>query len=198
MEKNLEVYKKYSNPPSWAKKEIIGGRIKGMTDINPQWRIECLTEQFGMIGIGWYYITTRKWIEEGGKSEKSAFVDIDLFVKVDGEWSKPIQGTGGSSFIAQEKNGAYTSDECFKMATTDALSVACKMLGIGSAIYSGSKYPTQEIKKETSLPELKPEMPAWDKAKEYLKSGKGTIDDVKKKYDLSVENIALLTEQSKE
>lgn len=35
------------------------------------------------------------------------------------------------------------SDECYKMATTDALSVACKNLGIGADIYwkeSKTKY----------------------------------------------------------
>ena len=51
------------------------------------------------------------------------------------EWSKPIQGTGGASYIAAEKNGLYTSDECYKMALTDAISVACKALGVGADIY---------------------------------------------------------------
>ena len=35
--------------------------------------------------------------------KKVAFVMINLYVKVDGEWSKPIVGTGGSSFVAKEK-----------------------------------------------------------------------------------------------
>ena len=46
-----------------------------------------------------------------------------------------IYGTGGSSFVAQEKNGPYMSDECFKMALTDAISVAAKALGIGADVY---------------------------------------------------------------
>jgi hypothetical protein len=203
MNEKLEMYKKYGTPPEWAKKPITGGRLKGMTDINPQWRIECLTEQFGMIGIGWYYQITKQWIEEGGKSEKAAFVNIDLFVKVENEWSKPIPGTGGSSFIAAEKNGEYTSDECFKMATTDALSVACKMLGIGSAIYSGSKYPTTPTptpptpptpKKEVVLIELKPDMEAWYTAIDYVNSGK-PMSDINKKYFLSDENYILFTDK---
>ena len=37
--------------------------------------------------------------------------------------------------MAKEKNGPYTSDECFKMALTDAISVACKALGFGADVY---------------------------------------------------------------
>ena len=51
------------------------------------------------------------------------------------EWSKPIVGVGGSMFIAKEKSGPYTSDEAYKMALTDAISVSCKALGIAADIY---------------------------------------------------------------
>lgn len=132
---NLELYKKLKSVPEEAKKKITGGRLSGMSDINPMWRIKSLTENFGVCGIGWKYVITKQWIETGGKEEKAAFVNIDLFIKVDGSWSDAIPGTGGSSFIAAEKNGLYTSDECFKMALTDAISVACKALGMGADVY---------------------------------------------------------------
>ena len=145
---NMEVYNKVKTVPDNAKKKITGGRLSGMTDIKPMWRIEKLTEVFGMCGIGWKAPITNKEIIEGANGEKIAIVDIDLYVKVDGEWSEAIQGTGGSSFIAKEKNGLYTSDECFKMAYTDALSVACKSLGMGADVYWGdSKYNTSEQNK---------------------------------------------------
>jgi hypothetical protein len=108
--------------------------MNGKTDINPMWRIKILTEMFGPCGMGWYYIPVRKWMETHGE-ETAAFVDIELYIKVDNEWSKPISGTGGSSFSTKEKSGIYVSDECYKMATTDAISVACKQLGIGADIY---------------------------------------------------------------
>jgi hypothetical protein len=108
--------------------------MKGKTDINPMWRIKALTEQFGPCGIGWYYKPTRKWIESF-ESQTAAFVDIELYIKVNNEWSMPISGTGGSMFVAKESSGPYVSDECYKMATTDAISVACKQLGIGADIY---------------------------------------------------------------
>nr|DAF22460.1 MAG TPA: Rad52/22 family double-strand break repair protein [Caudoviricetes sp.]DAF59566.1 MAG TPA: Rad52/22 family double-strand break repair protein [Siphoviridae sp. ctmIh35] len=135
--KNLMIYEATRKVPDNAQKPITAGRLKGKTDINPMWRIKALTEQFGPCGVGWYYETIRKWIEESEK-EAAAFVDIKLYIKVDGEWSKPIEGTGGSMFKALERGGLYTSDECFKMATTDAISVACKQLGIGADIYWGA------------------------------------------------------------
>lgn len=144
-ENNLNLYNKVRKVPDTAKKPIQGGRLKGMTDINPMWRIKVLTEQFGPCGLGWYYNITDKRIELGSNDEKVAFVDIDLFVKYGDEWSKPIQGTGGSSFIAKERNGLYTSDECFKMALTDALGVAMKALGVAADVYfekDRSKYDT--------------------------------------------------------
>lgn len=148
---NLEIYNKLKEVPEEAKKPITGGRLAGMTDIKPMWRIEKLTEVFGMCGIGWKAPIKNKEIIEGANGEKIAIVDIDLYVKVDDKWSDAIEGTGGSSFIAKEKNGLYTSDECFKMAYTDALSVACKSLGMGADVYWGdSKYNTTELTKETA------------------------------------------------
>lgn len=135
---NLAIYNKVREVPANALKEIGAGRLKGKSDINPMWRIKVLTETFGMCGFGWKYEITNKRLEQGGNNEISAFVDINLYVNDDGEWSAPIPGTGGSAFVANERNGLYTSDECFKMALTDAISVACKALGVGADVYWGS------------------------------------------------------------
>ena len=135
MSDNLTLYNAVRQPPKEALKEIQAGRLRGKSDINPMWRIKVLTEQFGLCGIGWKYAITKQWLEVGGKEEMAAFVNIDLCIKVDGVWSDPIPGTGGSSFVAAEKNGLYTSDECFKMALTDAISVSCKSLGIAADVY---------------------------------------------------------------
>lgn len=152
MLENLKVYEKIRSVPKEAQKEIGAGRLKGMTDINPMWRIKTLTEQFGMCGIGWYYDLVDKHIEEGANGERVSIVDIKLYVKVDGEWSKPIYGTGGSKLVNKESAGLYTSDECYKMALTDAISVACKSLGMGADIYYAkdrTKYDLDQ-KQETS------------------------------------------------
>lgn len=148
---NLTIYNAVRNVPDSAKRRIEAGRLKGKTDINPMWRIKALTEKFGPCGFGWKYVITDKRLEHGANGEVAAFLDIDLFVKADGVWSDAIPGTGGSAFVAKEKNGPYTSDECFKMALTDAISVACKALGFGADVYweaDRSKYDKPESKKE--------------------------------------------------
>lgn len=149
MEKML-VYESLRTPPKEACKTITAGRLKGMTDINPMWRIKALTEQFGMCGIGWYYTTDRQWTEEIG-DEVVACVNISLYVKYQDEWSKSIFGTGGAKLATMERNGKYVSDEAFKMATTDAISVACKQLGMAADVYwqnDRSKYSNAQPQPE--------------------------------------------------
>lgn len=133
MEK-MEIYNRVRQVPDEAKKAISAGRLKGMTDINPMWRIKKLTEEFGPCGIGWWTKVTDRWTETIG-DETCAFVDLELYIKVGDEWSKPITGSGGSKLATKERSGIYVSDECYKMAETDALSVACKKLGIGADVY---------------------------------------------------------------
>ena len=133
MEK-MDIYNRVRSVPDEAKKAISAGRLKGMTDINPVWRIKKLTEEFGPCGIGWWTKVTDRWTETVG-DETCAFVDLELYVKVGNEWSKPITGSGGSKLATKERSGIYVSDECYKMAETDALSVACKKLGIGADVY---------------------------------------------------------------
>ena len=154
---NLDLYNRVRVVPEEAKKPIKGGRLNGMTDINPMWRIKVLTSEYGTYGIGWFYKPVKKWTEQAG-GETVAFVDIELFIKVDGEWSQPICGTGGSKLSQNERNGLFVSDECYKMATTDAISVACKQLGIGADVYFGAdrtKYDSPFERVERVRNELK-------------------------------------------
>lgn len=135
---NMDIYNAVSAVPGSAQKRITGGRLNGMTDINPMWRIRELTELFGPCGIGWKYKIVREWLETASTGEVGAFVDIELQYRItlDADWSEPIPGTGGSKFVAAEKgNNLRASDECYKMALTDAISVACKALGFGADIY---------------------------------------------------------------
>lgn len=160
MEK-LELYERVRVVPEEAKKEIKAGRIKGMTDINPMWRIKKLTEEFGPCGIGWYYKPIKKWAETIG-DETCVFADIELYIRDGEQWSMPICGTGGSKLSTKERSGVYVSDECYKMATTDALSVACKQLGIGADVYFSSdrtKYdkPDDAVRKTENNPTSKPD-----------------------------------------
>lgn len=154
----LELYNKLRVVPQDALKKITGGRLSGMTDINPMWRIKNLTEHFGMCGVGWKYEITEKRLEKGCNDEISAFVQINLFVKVDDKWSDAVPGIGGASFVAKEKNGMYQSDECFKMALTDAISVSCKAIGMGADVYF-EKDRTKYQQPQQPDPQKKPEPP---------------------------------------
>lgn len=190
-EDNMKIFDSARVVPATAQKKITGGNLNGFTDINPMWRYEKLTELFGPCGFGWYYEVTERWLEPGANGDVIAFVNINLYVKDGGEWSKPIPGNGGSSFISSNKNGIKTSDEAYKMATTDALSVACKVLGIGADVYwqngaksekttatpAQSKTPKPETNKanvpvDADLPEPKPakSKPAEPSAEEVEKA----------------------------
>lgn len=133
---NLSVYERARSVPVSALKKILGGRLKGMSDINPMFRIKRITEIFGPCGFGWKYeIVSQKFETQG--QEVKCFMQINLYVKMDGQWSEPIPGVGGADFVAREKNGLFVNDECEKMALTDALSVAMKALGIAADVYWG-------------------------------------------------------------
>lgn len=178
MNENMKVYDKARTVPKEALKAITGGRLKGMSDINPMWRIKMLTELFGVCGIGWKTEIVEKRLEKGAGNEIVCFVDINLYVKIDGEWSAPIPGMGGSSFIAQEKSGPYTSDECFKMAYTDAISVACKSLGFAADVYFANdrtKYTNSPESGKTGEGKGKTDIPPAS-LKEKYQAGKGSMD----------------------
>lgn len=184
---NLELYDKFRKVPDTAKKNIGGGRLKGMTDINPMWRIKTLTEEFGICGFGWYYEITDKWIETSmAKDEITANVKINLYVKRDNEWSRPIVGIGGSMLVANEKNGLYVNDECYKMALTDAISVACKSLGIGADVYwnkDNTKY--NDGKKNQAVAPKEKTLTYREKLIIYAKEAGIPFAELAKDYDLN-------------
>jgi len=134
---NLVRWNRVRRPPKEVLRPIGGGRLKGMTDISPQWRLEAMTAEYGEIGVGWRYAVTSRWTERLGDGETAMFIEIELFTRQGDQWSAPIYGVGGTMLIARERDGLRLNDEAPKMAITDALSVAMKQLGIGADIYMG-------------------------------------------------------------
>ncbi|MCR5071183.1 MAG: hypothetical protein K6A62_04580 [Bacteroidales bacterium] len=118
-------------------KAIKGGNLNGKTDINPVWRMRALTELLGPCGFGWNIREVERWTNEIA-GEIGAFVKVELRIKVNGEWSEPIEGVGGSKLCGKGR-GDGLNDEAWKMATTDAISVACKSLGIAADVYTGQQ-----------------------------------------------------------
>lgn len=175
---NMRFYEKGRAVPENAKKPIKGGRLSGMTDINPMWRIKTLTEIFGACGQGWTYAVTKREFVQGANDEISVFVDIELKYFDNGKWSEPIPGTGGSKYVSKEANGLYTDDEAVKKATTDAISVAAKALGIGADVYwdeSPTKYQSKGTKPAASSQMIVP-----PKVEEIILPEQYSKDDVQK------------------
>ena len=147
---NIEIYKALMNTPPEAKKEIAAGRLKGFTDINPMYRIRKLTEVFGPCGVGWNTVNVKYTIQEMGQ-EKAIFCELGLVYKHGDQWSDPVYGCGGNKLVTIERNGPYLNDEAYKMAYTDALSIACKSLGMCHDVYFAKD------RTKYDLPESEPE-----------------------------------------
>ena len=154
----MDLWNKLRTPPKSALKPIQGGRMRGKTDISPQWRLQAMTEIFGACGTGWRYEIKKLRTEDGANDEKMAFALVDLYYKTKDQWSEPVTGIGGNMIIEKESRGLYSNDEAYKMAVTDALSVAFKAIGMAADVYMGmtdSKYeqpaPQPTPKKEDPL-----------------------------------------------
>lgn len=152
---SMETWNKISKPPLTALKPISAGRLKGKSDINPMWRMQAMTELYGPCGTGWKYTIDKLWSESGDGVQMASFALVSLYYKIGEYWSEPIPGIGGSMLIEQESKGPHTSDEAYKMAVTDALSVAMKSLGMAAEIYlgnfDGSKYKTSAATREEKV-----------------------------------------------
>ena len=220
---NLALYNKVRSVPEHALKKIEAGRLKGKTDINPMFRIYCLTREFGQVGFGWYTTVEREWTEVSESGETAVFIDINLYVRKDGEWSKPIRGTGGNKVVSLEKkweNGEqiitqYLDDEAYKKAYTDAISVACKALGIGADVYweaDKTKYDVRqqndavsEAVQAVSAAEpgkqvLSPSTANWRQAVAFCAKQNDSVENLRqrilKKYTINSDNLSLLLRQA--
>lgn len=153
---NLALWNAVRAVPKDAQKNFNNGSFSG-TDINPTWRQEQLTAHFGLCGIGWYYEITDIHKEPVG-NEIITYCHINLYIKdsATGEWSKPIVGVGGNRQVQSFKTSTKVSDEDEKMALTDALSVACKALGIGADVYYASERTKYTANESVQQSEQKP------------------------------------------
>jgi len=186
MTSNSEIYDSLRRPPKWALREIKDGNLKGKTDINPQWRFEAMTKEFGPVGIGWWHDKPTFTIYDGANGEKIVLAEVNVFVleRESGEPSKPIYGCGGSVLVNNfSKAGFKSNDEAFKMALTDAFSYAFKELGVAADIYAGkwdgSKY-TDAAKEEPQAQQPAQAKATAEPKKQPVKATKEQIDKMAK------------------
>jgi len=162
-------YENMASPPADAVKQITGGKLKGFSDINPQWRYEALTNEFGLCGVGWKFEIANTFTEPiPATQEMMIFVQVNLYIKDGDKWSDPIPGFGGDFLIVKDKNGIHGNDEGYKMAITDALGSAAKVIGVAADIYRGrmeSKYS-----RPAAPPAPKPQTPKAPRKVESLRA----------------------------
>ena len=156
---NMTTWNAVKQVPPQFLKEIQAGRLRGKSDINPQWRYQVMTEQFGLCGVGWKWELKRLWTEPAGE-QVFAFAEVAVYTKPTPQspWSDPIPGIGGSMLIESEKAGLHANDEGYKMAITDAIGTGLKFLGVAADVYAGlwdgSKYrDDKDTGKATTEPE---------------------------------------------
>ena len=179
-DKAIDIYESLSRPPKDALRQIEAGKLKGKTDINPQWRYKVMTEKFGLVGCGWKYEVQKLWTEQGAGSEKLAFAQVALFVKDGDNWSEPIVGIGGSRLVQLEKGAYVSNDEGYKMAVTDAFSTALKMLGVAADIYAG-RWDGTKYNDEPATPQQPPAPPKKQPAKFAFEPKGGETTPAEKK-----------------
>lgn len=174
-------YDNLASPPADAIKQITGGKLKGFTDINPQWRYEALTQEFGLCGVGWKFEVVNTFTEPVPPTDElMIFAQVNLYVKDSDQWSDPIPGFGGDFLIIKDKNGMHGNDEGYKMAITDALGSAAKVIGVAADIYRGrveSKYSNRE--KQQAAPRRDNRAEYMAKIKEAMQKQHISPDDGK-------------------
>lgn len=141
MPDNLRVWNQFCKTPKEATKEFKKGGWHG-TDINPAYRLRCLTELFGPQGTGWGWTIHERWRETWPSRVKvgerwedyeaaCAFVSLSLwYVDADGERRECSPQIGGTECD-------LAPDEVWKMSITDAIGKCCLALGIAADVYMG-------------------------------------------------------------
>lgn len=195
---NLKHWQQLAQVPVNRLKKIEFGYLKGKSDINPQWRIMAMTEVFGVVGHGWNWRIVRTWTETGADGQVMCFSEVAVKVKIDGVWGDEFSGIGGSLLCELSKGVLKSNDEGYKMATTDALGVAFKCLGVAADVYlgnfDGSKYATGN---ESALVAPPQNPPLADErmagAVQAILAGTTTLDAIQQKHTLTAAQIAVLT-----
>lgn len=149
---NMTIYDAVRAVPGSAVKKISGGSYgaAGLSDINPQWRIECMTRLFGPVGIGWTWEPVEVTERDG---VLFAHVIVTYLDAVTGQFSRPIHGYGGTKF------GGRDDSDIYKSTMTDAVSNALRYLGVGADVWYSAGKPGEKNQFDTkySAPQPRPE-----------------------------------------
>ena len=201
MSDNLKTWNMVKQPPQNALKRIDFGYLKGKSDINPQWRLMAMTQAFGMVGHGWTYRIVRTWSEKCETGAVMCFSEVAVKTKLDGQWGEEFFGIGGSEIVEKNKNGISPNDEGYKKATTDALGVAFKAVGVAADIYFGNYDGSKYMYDIQSAFYEEPKKPSIDderlnKAIEQVKLGNTTVEKITKNFELTPDQLILIGKET--
>lgn len=118
----------FQTPREHLKSFTRSGGFKG-TSIKPMYAIMRATQEFGPCGQGWGWDVLETRVEDG-----MVFCLVAVWYKVGGERCQTGSQWGGTQMRDHKGN---TSDECFKMSVTDALTKCLTYLGIGADVHMG-------------------------------------------------------------
>jgi hypothetical protein len=140
---------KTTDPKHTSKFKRAGG-FSG-TAIKPIWSIHRMTEEFGPCGVGWGVNEPTFQIVHGN-DEALVYCTVSVW---HGSRENIVFGVGGDKAVGRNRNGAFTDDEAFKKAFTDAVTNAFKFIGVSADVHMGmfddSKY-VSELKEEFAEP----------------------------------------------
>jgi len=139
-------------PPEQLKGFKRGGGFSG-TAIKPMWTIHRMTEVFGACGDGWGMNEPTFQVVQAG-NETLVYCTVGVWFKAKDKVSAIVFGVGGDKVVAMRSSGAFTDDEAFKKAYTDALTNAMKHIGAGAdvhmGLWDGNKYIESEVPKSSA------------------------------------------------
>lgn len=134
-----ERYENVRRVPSDRLKPIGAGKLAKMTDINAQWRIEVMTETYGLCGLGWKYEIGEAVHQPMNDGQIMLYLPVSVYIKdkETNEWSAPITQYGGDWLIKKEKEKLVGQEEAYKKCLTDALGKALSVIGVAGDVYAG-------------------------------------------------------------
>ena len=178
MSNNLDLWNRFADIDPAFTKPITGKDYRG-TSPNPHYVIQCLTEMFGPVGVGY-----------GWEVEQDEFTPIGEEVL---HWcrirfwhtdrSNGFSAYGQTKALMKTKNGLRLDEDAPKKSLTDAITKAASQIGIAANIFLGrwddSKY-VAEVNAEYRQEERKTDPAA--KAVEYI-NGADSLAELKRQYD---------------
>ena len=178
MSNHLDLWNRFADIDPAFTKEIAGKDYRG-TSPNPHYVIQCLTEMFGPVGVGFGWEVEQDEFTPIGE-EVLHWCRIRFWHTDRSNW---FSAYGQTKALMKTKNGLRLDEDAPKKSLTDAITKAASQIGIAANIFLGrwddSKY-VAEVNAEYRQEERKTDPAA--KAVEYI-NGADTLADLKQRYE---------------